>query len=43
MEYRGYFIEFNLYHKHEFTVQYNGDDIWFENIKDAMSFIDSIQ
>lgn len=42
MEYKGYFIEFNLYGRDEYTVQYCGDDYYFQTLKDAEAFIDSI-
>ena len=41
-EYRGYYIDYNIYGKNEFTVQCDGDDYWFNTIKEAMDFIDSI-
>lgn len=40
--YRGYDIEYNLYGKKEFTVQYRGDDVWFKTEKEAKDFIDEI-
>ena len=42
MEYKGYYIEYNFYDKNEYTVQYCGDDIWFDTIQQAKEFIDSI-
>lgn len=41
-EYHGYFIEFNLYGANEYTVQVNGDDVWFESDEKAKEFIDSL-
>jgi len=40
MEYKGYYIEYNFYGKGEYTVQYEGDDVWFNTIKEAKEFID---
>lgn len=41
-EYRGYYIDYNVYGKNEFTVQCDGDDYWFGTLIEAMNFIDSI-
>ena len=41
-EYRGYYIEYNIYGKGEYTVQIDGDDVFFKTIKEAMTFIDSL-
>ncbi len=40
MEYKGYFIEYNIYGKSEYTVQFCGDDYWFSTEKEAKDFID---
>lgn len=40
--YKGYNIEYNFYGKNEYTVQYQGDDIWFKSEKEAKDFIDEI-
>ncbi len=40
--YQGYYIDFNVYGKNEYTVNYNGDDVWFKTMKEAMAFIDEI-
>jgi len=40
MEYKGYFIEYNIYGKNEYTVQFFGDDYWFSTEKEAKDFID---
>lgn len=42
ISYKGYDIEFNFYGKNEYTVQYQGDDIWFKTIDEAKKFIDEI-
>ena len=42
-EYKGYYIEFNLYGQNEYSVQYCGDDVIFTSEQDARAFIDSIQ
>lgn len=41
--YKGYWIEFNLYGKEEYTVQVDGDDNWFDTEKEARTFIDSLE
>ena len=41
-EYNGYYIEFNLYGENEYTVQFCGDDVVFETMKQAQAFIDSV-
>lgn len=43
MEYKGYYIEFNFYGKGEYTVQYCGDDVWFNTEEKAKEFIDGIE
>ncbi len=40
--YKGYYIEINLYGTGEYTVYYNGDDVWFDSIAEAKDFIDEI-
>lgn len=42
MEYKGYTIEYNIYHKGEYTVFFDGDDIWFTSENEAKQFIDEI-
>ena len=42
MEYKGYVIEFNIYHQNEYTVQFGGDDIWFTSEEEAKQFIDEM-
>lgn len=42
-EYKGYYIEYNIYGKNEYTVQYCGDDLIFNTETEAKQFIDSIQ
>lgn len=36
-------IEYNFYGCNEYTVQYEGDDFWFETKEEAEAFIKSIQ
>lgn len=36
-------IEYNFYGCNEYTVQYQGDDLWFETREEAEAFINSIQ
>lgn len=42
IEYKGYYIEHNIYSFEEYTVQYCGDDIVFKTEEDAKHFIDQI-
>ena len=41
-EYKGYYIAYNFYGEHEYTVQYCGDDIEFATDSEAKEFIDEI-
>lgn len=40
--YKGYAIEFDFYGQKEYTVQYQGDDVWFKSESEAKKFIDDI-
>lgn len=42
-QYKGYWIEFNLYGDGEYTVQYCGDDVIFETLEEARKFIDDLE
>ena len=42
-DYNGYVIEYNLYKRSEYTVQFEGEDIWFDSEQEAKDFIDSLQ
>lgn len=42
MAYKGYFIEYNIYGSGEWTVQFEGDDIWFPTEAEAKEFIDEL-
>ena len=42
MEYKGYYIEFNIYGSNEYTVQYCGDDILFDSEQKAKEFIEEV-
>lgn len=42
MNYKGYIIEKDIYHRGEYTVQVYGDDYWFQTVDDAKEFIDSV-
>ena len=42
MEYKGFYIEFNIYGTNEFTVQYCGDDIIFDTEEEAKDFINEV-
>lgn len=41
-EYKGYFIEFNIYGQNEYTVQVGGDDVFFLTEAEAKAYIDRI-
>lgn len=43
IEYKGFYIEYNFYGRNEYTVQYCGDDCYFETEEAAREFIDSIE
>ncbi len=42
VEYNGYWISRNIYGMGEFSVQYDGDDIIFDDVNDAKHFIDTV-
>jgi hypothetical protein len=42
IKYKGYLIEKDFYGQGEYTVQYMGDDVWFETLDAAKEFIDDI-
>lgn len=42
VEYNGYWISRNIYGMGEFSVQYDGDDIIFDDVNDARHFIDTV-
>lgn len=42
VRYKGYDIEYNFYNEGEYTVQYQGDDIWFKSMEEAQTFIDEL-
>ncbi len=42
IEYRGFYIEFNIYGSDEYSVQYCGDDLVFDSDQEAKNFIDTI-
>ena len=41
-EYKGYYIEYNIYGQGEYTVQYDGDDVFFKTEQEAKDFIDKL-
>lgn len=43
IEYKGYYIEHNLYKQNEYSVQYCGDDLMFTSEEKAKQFIDSLE
>ena len=42
ISYKGYDIYFNVYGQNEYTVWFEGDDIYFRSLNEAMDFIDSV-
>ena len=42
MTHKGYDISYNFYGAGEFTVFYDGDDLWFTTEQEARDFIDTI-
>lgn len=36
-------IEYNIYGCNEYTVQYEGDDVWFESLEEAERFTQTVQ
>ena len=42
INYKGYIIEFNFYGLNEYTIQYCGDDIFFNTLQAAKNFIDNL-
>lgn len=42
-EYKGYYITHNAYGNNEYTVQYDGDDCYFDSEEDAKKFIDGLE
>lgn len=42
-EYKGYYITHNAYGNNEYTVQYDGDDCYFDSEDDAKKFIDELE
>ena len=42
IEYNGYYIEYNIYGRNEYSVQYCGDDVIFDTEAQAKEFIDQI-
>lgn len=40
--YKGYYIEYDFYGMGEYTVQYCGDDVMFDDEEAAKKFIDEI-
>ena len=41
--YKGYGIDFDVYGRDEYSVQYCGDDYMFDSLEKAKEFIDDIQ
>lgn len=40
--YKGYDIDFDVYGQEEYTVFFEGDDLYFNTLSEAKSFIDSM-
>lgn len=43
LEYRGWAFDYNVYGKNEYTIQVDGDDIFFKSLKEVHSFIDEME
>lgn len=43
LQYNNYWIEYNIYGQGEYTVFYNGEDVWFDTVSEARKFIDSLE
>jgi len=41
--YKKYVIGHNFYGKGEYTVLYNGDELWFDTLEEAKKFIEEIR
>ncbi len=41
-QYKGYTIEFNVYGSNEYTIFFEGDDVWFDTLDEAKAFIDLV-
>ena len=39
ISYKGYDIDFNVYGQNEYTVWFEGDDIYFRSLNEAMDFL----
>ena len=39
-EYKGYYIEYNLYGENEYSVQFCGDEFFFQTMDEAKKFIE---
>lgn len=42
ISYKGYDIDFDVYGQEEYTVFFEGDDLYFNTLSEAKSFIDSM-
>ena len=42
VEYKGYGVDYDLYHTKEYTVQVDGDDLMFKSYDEAKAFIDKL-
>ena len=42
ISYKGYTIVYNIYGNREYTVQYEGDDLYFRTKAEAKKFIDEV-
>lgn len=41
-EYKGFGIDFNVYGRQEYSVQFDGDDFLFDTLEEAKKFIDEL-
>lgn len=43
VSYKGYEISYNFYGREEYTVFFEGDDVWFKTLDEAKAFIDKME
>lgn len=41
-ECNGFYVEYNFYGRNEYTVQYCGDDIFFDTKEEAIKFCETV-
>lgn len=43
LNYKGWTFDYNVYGRNEYTIQVDGDDIYFKSLKDVHKFIDEME